>query len=69
MTMIPQAEAYALVARIRKLVERFGGQSDELTNLRKYYKMFHDCPEAGAFVMTEVEVERLEKHESPAANS
>ena len=48
------------VARCRALVEKHGGQSDDLAKLRSCYKLLHSCPEAGALVLIEVELERLE---------
>jgi hypothetical protein len=60
MGMCTQAEADDVVARCRKAVEEYGGYSDTLETLRKYYQMLHDLPEHGALVMIEAELDRLE---------
>ena len=50
----------AVIKRCRAQVEKHGGQSDELTKLRGCYTMLYDCPEAGALVFIEAELDRLE---------
>lgn len=58
---IVAAEMDSLVARIRALVRKHGGQSQPLAALRDAYALLHACPEKGAFALVTAEVERLER--------
>lgn len=60
MANLTQIDLDIMVDRIKTLVGRFGGQSQELTEVRKWYEILRRCPEAGAFVALEAEVKKLE---------
>ena len=59
MGVCTQREIDSVVTRIKKAVEKYGGRSDELIELRKSYAIMERCKEHGALVMVEAELERL----------
>lgn len=58
---IPQHEIDTLVARVRVVVDRFGGQSDALANLRKSYEVFYECPDVAATIILKDALQSLEE--------
>ena len=59
--MIDQAGLDALVTRVQRLVDHYGGGSPELEQCRQLYDLLHRSVEPGAFGLLEAEVERLER--------
>ena len=59
MGICTQAQVDAVSSRCSKVVQKYGGRSDTLSTLRKYYQMLHDLPEHGALVMIEAELDKL----------
>lgn len=57
--MVPQEEVNALVYKIKTLINKHGGMSDKLAEVRKWFHIFTSCPEAGSFVVLESEVNKL----------
>jgi len=54
-----QEEVDAVVARCKNAVQQYGGQSEQLANVRKYYEMLHRFPEHGALIALEAELEKM----------
>jgi hypothetical protein len=50
MAQTSQEKANAIVERCKNAVLKYGGQSETLADVRKYYQMFHDCTEDGAYI-------------------
>ena len=61
--MMDQQVVDAIVERCRNLSLIYGGQSDTLSEVRKYYAMFHRCPEAGAYVMLDEALKKVEQND------
>jgi hypothetical protein len=55
-----QDEVDTIVERCRVVAETYGGRSDELAELRKYYQIFRTLPEGGAFAMLDWALKRVE---------
>jgi hypothetical protein len=54
MYYIEQEVVDKIVQRCRNAVDHYGGQSDELKEVRKRYQMFHDCTDGCAYVLLDV---------------
>lgn len=52
-----------IVERCREVVRTYGGQSDELLEVRKYYQMFHVHPDAFAYVLLDESLKKVEEQE------
>lgn len=59
--IVRQEEVDALVVRIKALVEKHGGSSDVLVNVRKLYAMFYARPEHACFAFLTSAVEEVER--------
>lgn len=55
-----QEQVDALVERIKKLVEKHGGQSEVLAGVRKFYALLHARVEGGAYTFLKMEIEKVE---------
>jgi len=60
MAAATQAESDEIVRRCRAAAEHYGGQSEQLTEVRKWYAIFHACPEHGAMVALDAELRKVE---------
>jgi hypothetical protein len=60
---VTQEQVDSMVARIKKLVTKHGGDSEKLATVRKLYAMFHRCPEHACFGFLTAAVEEVEKGE------
>lgn len=54
-----QKDLDELIKRCKDVVAYYGGTSDELIEVRKYYQMLHDCPEDMAFILLDEALKKV----------